>query len=84
MKLKILDRFTCSRKAIEADVSLEQIKIDARQALGNVHGEALLIHLINFYELDVPSGALPEREANYRNATQDVVKYIISLATDEE
>jgi len=83
MKLKILDRFF-NHKTMGKEETLEQIKISAKASLGNMHGETLLIHLINFYELDKPSGCLPEGASNYRNGTQDVVKYLISLVTDEE
>jgi len=32
--------------------------------------------------LDDPSGSLPVEESNYRNACQDVVKYILALTNE--
>ena len=44
----------------------------------------LMEHLIDYFGLDEPSGCLSEGESNYRNGTQDVVKYILGLLTDKE
>jgi len=76
--MKILERF--KRPLQKSDV---EVVIDAAHTISRTpSGEILFNHLIERFELDDPSNCLGGSEANYRNGTQDVVKYILSLANE--
>ena len=55
----------------------------AKRCFNTPEGEILLKHLITEYTLDEPSGCGTSDEMAYRNGTQDVVKYILSLTNDK-
>ena len=65
-------------------VKYKDICASAQRCLNNKEGELLIDHLVDFFGLDEPSGCMSSGEANYRNGTQDVVKYILGLVTDKE
>ena len=75
---KILERFR--RPVANHD---EDKVVDAAHTIFNTpSGEMVLDHLIEHYGLDDPTGSLPVEESNYRNACQDVVKYILALTNE--
>ena len=79
---KILERF---RKPVPSDPpEFKKVAAAAHRCLNNSEGEFLMEHLIEFFGVDEPSGCLPSDESNYKNGTQDVVKYILGLLTDKE
>ena len=80
--MNIFDRF---RRKIPSDPpELKKVVSAAQRCLNNTEGEFFIDHLIEYFELDNLSGCLPIDESNYKNGTQDVIKYILSLITYEE
>ena len=80
----ILARFRIPAGRFKQERELDEVVGAAKRCLDNGDGEVLLAHLINEFELDDPTGCLPADEANWRNGTQFVVKYILSLVTDNK
>ena len=80
--MNILKRFGLPLSAFKAE-PFDRIVGAAKRCLNTPEGEILLKHLITTYTLDEPSGCGTPDEMAYRNGTQDVVKYILSLTNDK-
>lgn len=81
MKLT-LERFKLALSHFKRD-DFDVVIGSAKRCLNTVDGEILLKHLVTEYNLDDPDGCLSADELSYRNATRDVVKYILSLTNDK-
>jgi hypothetical protein len=77
-------RFTTPFSRIKTnEEELLRVQNCARFCFSTAEGEILLKHLIEMHDLDGQTGCLAQDEANYRAGQQDVVKYLLSLISED-
>ena len=82
--LSCFGRFTTPFSSVRVkDEDILKVSGYCRRIFSTSEGEIVMKHLINEFELDGQTGCLSQDEANYRAGQQDVIKYILSLISED-